>query len=271
MLNPWRNVIEYPLGLRETKPRRKGLTMVIDKGLGEEEIRSLLEAAGSYLDHLKLGFGTSALYDEELLRAKIKLCRQYNVSIYPGGTLMETAFWQGRYEAYLERAGNLGFDTIEISDGTIFLDHRMRRYCIRRAVGEGFTVLTEVGKKTPGEEPSTRELLDQGREDLAAGAWKVIMEARESGKGIGIYDQAGQVIAEKLHDFVLGIGEPTAVIWEAPLKAQQVELISRFGPDVNLGNIQPDELLALETLRAGLRGDTLRLAIREKAATACTV
>ena len=271
MLNPWRNVIDYPLGLRETKPRRKGLTMVIDKGLGEDELRSLLDAAGSYLDYLKLGFGTSALYSERLLKAKINLCRQYNVTVYPGGTLMETAYWQGRYEAYLERAAALGFDTIEVSDGTIPLDRRMRRYCIRRAVGEGFTVLTELGKKNPGDAPTTGDLLEQGREDLAAGAWKVIMEARESGKGIGIYDQAGQVIEEKLNDFVLGIGDLADVIWEAPLKSQQIELISRFGSDVNLGNIQPDELLALETLRAGLRGDTLRLAMQEKAAAACTV
>jgi len=265
MPNPWQDVVDYPFGFRGKKPRTKGLTMVIDKGLGEEGLRGLLEVAGSYLDYLKLGFGTSALYTEKLLKAKINLCRQYEVEIYPGGTLMETAYLQGRYEAYLERAGSLGLKTIEISDGTIPLDRRMRRYCIKRAVAEGFTVLTELGKKDPGESPSVRELLDQGMEDLAAGARKVIMEARESGKGIGIFDQNGQLIEEKVKDFAFGIKDLADVIWESPLKTQQVELICRFGPNVNLGNIQPDELLSLEALRAGLRGDTLRLAINKKA------
>ena len=261
MLNPWRSVVDYPLGHRGTKPRTHGLTMVIDKGLGAEELRSLLEVAGNYLDYLKLGFGTSALYSEKLLKDKIALCREYDVEIYPGGTLMETACLQGRFEDYLDRAGSLGFKTIEISDGTIPLERSLRRHCIKRAVAEGFTVLTELGKKDPRESPSIGELLDQGREDLAAGAWTVIIEARESGKGIGIYDRDGQLIEEKVQSFALGIKDLADVIWEAPLKAQQVELIRRFGPNVNLGNIQPDELLSLEALRAGLRGDTLRLAV----------
>lgn len=260
MHNPWQDIIRYPLGQRLAKPRKKGLTMVMDKGLGPHELSALLEMAGEHLDFLKLGFGTSALYNEELLKTKIRLCQEYHVKIYPGGTLMEVAYLQGRYEAYLARLIKLGFDTVEISDGTITLNQSNRLYCIKRAASLGLTVLTEIGKKDPTENPSVEQLIDLCRDDLEAGAWKVIMEARESGKGIGIYDNNGVVLAEKLSQLSENLSsELTQIIWEAPLKNQQVEMILRFGPEVNLGNIQPNELISLEALRTGLRGDTLRM------------
>ncbi|WP_051966152.1 phosphosulfolactate synthase [Thermanaerosceptrum fracticalcis] len=266
MMKSWQGIIHYPLGERGLKPRRSGITMVIDKGLGMRELKDLLEVAGNYLDFLKLGFGTPALYSEEYLKAKIDLCRKYDVKIYPGGTFMEVALLQGRYEAFLTRIKELGFNTIEISDGTITLDHKIRQYCIKRAAGEGLTVLTELGKKDAKVNPDISDLLKQADHDLAAGAWKVIMEARESGKGIGIYDMNGEILEEKLEDFIMGIGDLTSIIWEAPLKNQQVEMITRFGSDVNLGNIQPNELMSLEALRTGLRGDTLRLVLRQQEA-----
>jgi len=260
MNNPWQDIIRYPLGQRLEKPRKKGLTMVMDKGLGPRELTDLLEMAGEHLDFLKLGFGTSALYDEKLLKAKTQLCREYNVKAYPGGTLMEIAYLQGRYEAYLAQLIKLGFDTVEISDGTITLNKSNRFYCIKRAASLGLTVLTEVGKKDPTENPSVEELIDLCQEDLAAGAWKVIMEARESGKGIGIFDKNGSILDEKLDQLAESLSTVLSqIIWEAPLKNQQVEMILRFGPQVNLGNIQPNELISLEALRTGLRGDTLRM------------
>jgi phosphosulfolactate synthase len=259
MVNTWEEVVQYPLGTRSSKPREKGISMVIDKGLGLRELRDLLEVSGKYLDFLKLGFGTSVLYIESLLKAKIELCEEYQIIIYPGGTLMEAALLQGRFEKYLELARELGFKAVEISDGTIFMDEQTRRYCIRRAVSEGFTVLTELGKKDPNEEEPVDHLIAKGQEDLANGAWKVIMEARESGKGIGIYDESGAIRKDKMEELLENIGDINNIIWEAPLKSQQLELIRRFGTDVNMGNIQPGDLLALETLRTGLRGDTLRL------------
>lgn len=259
MNNPWQDIICYPLGQRSEKLRDTGLTMVIDKGLGLKEMQDLLEMAGSYLDFLKLGFGTSALYDEEVLKSKVALCRQHNVKIYPGGTLMEIAYLQGRYKTFLRRLHKLGFDTVEISDGTVPLNRNERASCIKQAVDLGITVLTEVGKKDPAKNPSIREMIELCQEDLAAGAWKVIIEARESGKGIGIYDSKGDVLEEKLAEFTDSLGKYIPrIIWEAPLKSQQVEMILRFGTEVNLGNIPPGELIALEALRTGLRGDTLR-------------
>lgn len=262
MNNPWQDIIFYPLGQRPKKPRKTGLTMVIDKGLGLKEIQDLMEMTGPYLDFLKLGFGTSALYNEEVLKAKLALCRQYNVKAYPGGTLMEVAYLQGRYGAYLSRLQKLGFDTVEISDGTIPIKRSERVSCIRQAANLGLTVLTEVGKKDPDKNPSILELIELCQEDLAAGAWKVIVEARESGKGIGIYDSNGAVLEKKLAEFTQSLGEYIPnIIWEAPLKSQQVEMIFRFGSEVNLGNIQPGELISLEALRTGLRGDTLQLVV----------
>lgn len=257
MTNSWEQIVAYPLGIRTPKPRDKGLTMVIDKGLGLSALKDLLEVAGNYLDFLKLGFGTSVLCQESLIKEKIELCRTYQTKIYPGGTLMEIALMQGRFDAYLEQAQKLGFEAIEVSDGTILLDAKIRGHCIKQAVSAGFTVLTELGKKNPVEFLSPKLFWAQAREDLANGAWKVIIEARESGIGIGIYDQKGQIRAEKLEGILEGIEDTNKIIWEAPLKNQQLALIQKFGASVNLGNIQPGDLLALEALRTGLRSDTL--------------
>lgn len=264
MYNPWQGILQFPLGERGKKPRDKGITMVIDKGMGLGELKDLLEVAGDYIDFLKLGFGTSALYHTELLKAKVALCSRHQVRVYPGGTLLEIALLQGNYEPFLERVRVLGMDTVEISDGTITMEAHVRQTCIKRAVQAGLTVITEVGKKNPEEGPEMNQLFLRGQEDLAAGAWKVIMEARESGKGIGIYDKNGQIIEDKLSSFIGGLGDLNTIIWETPLKNQQVEMITRFGAEVNLGNIQPQEVIALETLRTGLRGDTLRLAMNSR-------
>lgn len=261
MLSPWQDIICFPLGERNIKPRNTGLTMLIDKGMGIDELNGLLKTSGDYIDYLKFGFGTSVLYSKSLLAEKLFLCRQHRVEAYPGGTLMEIAFLQDRFEAFLERANELGFRTLEISDGTIQLGKKMRQRCIELAVKAGFTVLTEVGKKTPTEAPHIHDLLSLAKEDLAAGARKVIIEARESGKGIGVYDKEGQIIEEILQAITQNVKDIGNIIWEAPLKSQQAELICRFGPEVNLGNIAPDEIISLEALRTGLRGDTLKLAL----------
>ena len=260
----WQDTLSgFPLPGHSSKPRQTGCTMLLDKRLGLSETRDLLELACDYIDVIKLTFGTSALYPEAVLRDKIKLIRSYGVDVCPGGTLFEIALWQGKLETYLQRAAEFGFTGIEVSDGTIPLTTKERRRAIQSAKAHGFKVTTEVGKKNGTPIPVLR-MQQIIADDLEAGADKVIIEGRESGKGVGIFDQNGNVKEAEMEALVHSLPCPESVlIWEAPLKSQQVSLIKRFGPNVNLGNIAPEEILALEALRCGLRGDTLGLCLEQ--------
>ncbi|MCL6614053.1 MAG: phosphosulfolactate synthase [Firmicutes bacterium] len=257
----WGGVIAPPIPGRTVKPRREGWTMVIDKGLGLEEARDWIRVAGDYVDLVKLAFGTSALYRGEVLVGKIALLREAGIAVMPGGTLAEIALLQDRFADYLARAAELGFDAVEISDGTIPLGRKRRDEAIASARARGFRVIGEVGKKHPAERLPFEVQAEEALADLAAGAEMVVIEARESGRGIGIYGPEGEIIPEAL-SFLAEQLPPARTIWEAPQKSQQEELILRFGPNVNLGNIPPAEVLALEAMRLGLRGDTLRSILR---------
>jgi phosphosulfolactate synthase len=263
-LKAWEGVIVMPGGERTSKPRSSGLTMVIDKGLGLGQIEDLASTSGSYIDVVKLTFGTSAFYDTELLKKKNRLLAAAGIEVMPGGTFLEVAFWQRVAEAYLERALNLGFSAIEVSDGTIELPRSERARLIRLARDLGFKVISEVGKKDPQEALPFPLLHELVQEDLENGAFKVIIEAREAGKGVGIFDGQGWTRMDEVDRILEGVRGVDDLIWEAPLKNQQQDLILRFGPDVNLGNIPPEEVLALEALRQGVRGDTLKKAYQKK-------
>ena len=253
-------VIASPLAGRAPKPRDAGQTMLLDKGLGLSQTGDLLELAADYIDYVKFTFGSAALYPPAVLRAKIGLIRSYGIDVYPGGTFLEIALTQGRLDDYLRRCKEVGFTHIEVSDGTIDLDPGARRDAIARSLAYGFPVITEVGKKD-GAPLDPDEALEQVLADLEAGAVKVILEGRESGKGAGMYDAEGRLQASDLERMVEGLRDPGVLMWEAPLKGQQEQLIIRFGPNVNLGNIKPEDALALEALRLGLRGDTLKFAL----------
>lgn len=260
----WFDFLEFPVLGRNTKPRTTGLTMVIDKGLGYTETEELLELASDYIDFIKLGFGTSALYSADLLRKKIELVKSYQVDIFPGGTFLEIAVLQGKLREYLHITKELGYTAVEVSDGTINMSPEIRESAIKRASDMGLTVLSEVGKKDERDHVESTCLPEIIARDLKAGAYKVIVEGRESGKGVVIYDAKGEIKSDELSVLMEGIEDCSAILWEAPLKQQQHELITVFGPNVNLGNIQPNEVLALEALRLGLRGDTLRSSIYNK-------
>lgn len=255
----WQDVIRFPLGERTKKPRASGLTIVIDKGMGLGETKDLLKIGGEYIDFVKLGFGTPALYDPWLLREKIELVRAHNIDIYPGGTFLEVAILQEKLEEFLLTTRNFGFTAIEISDGTINLSGEVRAHAISMAVNLGFKVLTEVGKKHTEQPLILDKLIEQIHADLRQGACWVIVEGRECGMSVGLYDARGEILEGSLHYLLKGIDDHNLVIWEAPLKSQQQDLIRRFGPNVNLGNIPPHEVLAVEALRVGLRADTLAL------------
>jgi phosphosulfolactate synthase len=254
----WSEAFDFPLPGRSNKPRVRGQTMVIDKGIGLTETRDLLELASDYIDYIKLTFGTSAFYSTRLLKQKISLVKSYGVDIFPGGTFLEIAVLQNRLGGFLERALELGFTYIEVSDGTIDMSAEVRRDAIVSAVNSGLSVISEVGKKDPREITAEKRMQEQISTDLEYGATKVIVEGRESGKGVVIYDNQGNIRQEELARLVQGIPSLESIIWEAPLKNQQEHLIKLFGPNVNLGNIQPSDVLAVEALRVGLRGDTLR-------------
>ncbi len=258
-INGWREIIAFPMGERAAKPRHRGLTMVMDKGMGAGETRDLLQLNHPYIDFIKLAFGTSMLYTDGLLEEKIHLACSYNIAIYPGGTFFEIALWQDKLTEYLDKCKSLGFTAIEISDGTINICREVRARAISMAADRGFIVLTEVGKKNTGPGIPAISLAEQAGEDLETGAYKVILEGRECGLNVGLYDARGKIDAGDMQVLLEHIGDPARIIWEAPLKPQQQDLIARFGPDVNLGNIPPQETLALEAMRLGLRADTLQL------------
>lgn len=257
MPNGWELDIEFPLLNRQGKPRNTGLTMVLDKGLGVLELKDLLDTAGAYIDFLKLSFGTSALYTPSVLHRKIELVKSYGVDIYPGGTFLEVAILQRKLNQFLKRAKELGFSCIEVSDGTIDLEGEMRKRAIQSAVAMDFKVLTEIGKKDQAKPFLIGEMVQQLNKDLEYGAERVIVEGRESGT-VGIYDQNGDTDLKSFEQLLAGAPSADLIIWEAPLKKQQVHLIKTLGNNVNLGNIASTDILALEALRNGLRGDTFR-------------
>lgn len=260
----WADVLQPIQPERRCKPRRTGVTAVLDKGLGLTQTRDLLETAGAYIDFLKFGFGTAALYDRDLLQAKLTLCRQWQVDTLPGGTFFEYAAAQGESEAWLQRVASLGFTTVEISDGSIDIAAADRASAIRIANALGLRVLTEVGRKDQARHVPASELRRQLEADLSCGAEYVTVEGRESGQGVGIYRADGTVTEDDFVTLLDGLPPPDLerLIWEAPRKDQQIWLLREFGCNVNLGNIAPADVLALEAQRQGLRGDTLPAALR---------
>ena len=221
--------LEFPLAGRNFKPRETGLTMVIDKGLGYTETEELLELASEYIDFIKLGFGTSALYSAHLLRKKIELVKSYDVHIFPGGTFLEIAVLQGKLADYLRITKELGYTAVEVSDGTINMSPEVREDAIKRALDLGLIVLSEVGKKDQRDSLEFMRLGELIAKDLEDGAYKVIVEGRESGKGVVIYDSKGDIKKDELEILKGAIENYDDILWEAPLKQQQYELILTFG------------------------------------------
>ena len=236
---------------RTTKPRTQGLTMVMDKGLSIREAEDLMSVGNNHIDYLKLGFGTSLFTPG--VREKVKVYESAGVKVYLGGTLFEAYVVRGKFNEYMELMDELGIDTVEVSDGSYEMDQDIKNEYIRKLSGK-YHVLSEVGSKKKDVVYSPEEWVSMMVSELKAGSVRVIAEARESGT-TGIYKDDGSinfVLIEKLSKEV-GMD---SIIWEAPLKSQQAWFIKQFGANVNLGNIAPNEIIALESLRNGLRGDT---------------
>jgi phosphosulfolactate synthase len=236
---------------RTTKPRQNGITHVLDSGLSVAGVDGMVEVAGEYVDLVKLGWGTAVATGN--LETKLARYKAAGIPAMFGGTLTELAIAQDRLDALVAWLHELGLEYIELSDGTINIDHD-RKLELISTLAEEFTVLSEVGSKDDTRIMAPYRWVEQIESELEAGAWKVIAEARESGR-TGIFRHDGEV-RMGLIDEILHAVPAERVLFEAPLKDQQVWFVRRVGPDVNLGNISPEEALSLETIRVGLRADT---------------
>jgi phosphosulfolactate synthase len=238
---------------REPKPRTRGLTHVIDKGLNLRDIEGLFDTAGEFVDIVKLGWGTS--YVTNNLEKKIALYRSFRTPVVCGGTLFEAVYARGKLDGFKAWLAEYRFSHVEISDGTLDIP-RDRKLELIADFARDFTVLSEVGSKDADIVYAPYQWVAWIKEELEAGAWKVITEGREGGTA-GIYRPTGEMRTGLLDEIAHEI-DVAELVFEAPTKASQAWFVKQFGPDVNLGNIPPDEVIPLETLRLGLRGDTLK-------------
>jgi phosphosulfolactate synthase len=241
------------LPARSAKPRESGLTSVLDRGLSVAAVDALIEVAGDSVDLVKLGWGTALVTGN--LDAKLARYREHGIPVTLGGTLTEAAIRDDRLDEYVAWLRQLGLSHIEVSDGTIELAADTKREIISRLAGEGFTVLSEVGSKDAQEIMAPYRWVELIAAELEAGAWKVIAESRESGTA-GIYRADGEVRMGLIDEITHAI-PIDRLLFEAPLKDQQVWFLQQYGHEVSLGNIAPGDVLSLETLRLGLRSDTM--------------
>lgn len=246
--------MNFPLRHLPDRTRGKrdfGLTMMMDKGLSLKESEHFIESSAPYTDLVKFGFGTALITRD--LKEKVKLYQAAGLKPYFGGTLFEMFFVRGEFDAYRRFVSESGLSNVEVSDGTIRMEHDEKLECIA-TLAKDFEVLSEIGSKIEGVELPNDVWVSHMKTELETGAWKVIAEARESGT-IGIYESDGSANRELIDDIMEEISV-NDLLWEAPLKAQQCMFIQMLGANVNLGNIAPNEVVSLEALRCGMRGET---------------
>jgi phosphosulfolactate synthase len=241
------------LPIRPLKPRNFGITHVIDRGIGLNQMRDLLETSADYIDLLKLGWSTGYLTPN--LIDKINLYKDYGIKVCFGGTLFELAVSQGKLDEYRRILLQFGITHVEVSNGTIERMGRAKQHYIR-ILAKDFVVLSEVGSKDKSKIPDPDQWIGEMQADLEAGAWKVIAEARESGTA-GLFYANGEIRSELFERIVHEI-DPDKIIFEAPEQSQQACLIQELGYRVNLGNIATNDVIPLETLRLGIRSDTMK-------------
>lgn len=239
---------------RTAQPRTNGLTMVMDKGLSTQEALNLMNAAGPHIDILKLGFGTS--YVSPNLREKLEVYAAHNMPVYFGGTLFEAFLIRNQFDDYVNVCKEFGVSYMEVSDGSITIPHAEKCGYIEKLCKHG-VVLSEVGSKDATHIMPPYKWIELMKGELSAGSSYVIAEAREAGN-VGIYRGSGEVREGLVQEILTQIPEEK-ILWEAPQKAQQLYFLELIGCNVNLGNIAPNEVIALEAMRVGLRGDTFEL------------
>jgi phosphosulfolactate synthase len=236
---------------RSNKPRQKGITMMMDKGLSLNESVDFIQASAHLTDIVKFGFGTAYVTND--LQKKIDLYKEAGIRPYFGGTLFEAFYARNKVDDYLRILDKYKLDLVEISDGSIIINHDEKCELIQR-MAKDRTVLSEVGSKDAGILISPNKWIKMMSKELQAGSWKVIAEGREAGN-VGVFRPNGSAHTMLINRIIAKVA-PESILWEAPQKNQQVWFIKLFGAEVNLGNIGPNEMIPLECLRLGLRGDT---------------
>lgn len=236
---------------RTVKPRANGLTMVMDKGLSLREAEDLVSAGSDFIDFVKLGFGTAFITKH--LEEKIKIYKEAGIRVYFGGTFFEAFVARGLFKEYLKILDKYKIDTAEVSDGSILMEHDDKCKYISKLAKEHY-VLSEVGSKEAGILIAPNRWIMMMQKEIQAGSTIVIAEARESGN-VGIYRPSGVAHVSLVNKIIAKV-PIEKILWETPLKAQQVWFVQQFGANVNLGNIPTNEVMSLETIRIGLRGDT---------------
>ena len=244
---------------RNIKPREHGITMVMDKGLSVEEAKNFMSVAHPHVDIVKLGFGTS--YVTPNLKDKLAVYESYDIPVYFGGTLFEAFLIRDQFEDYINVCKEFGINYVEVSDGSITIPHAEKCGYIEKLT-KHFTVLSEVGSKDAAHIIPPYKWIELMKAELEAGSAYVIAEAREAGN-VGIYRGTGEVREGLVQEILTQIPEGK-IIWEAPQKAQQLYFLELIDCNVNLGNIAPNEVIPLETMRIGLRGDTFNLYLDKK-------
>jgi len=245
------NYILQDIPERTQKPRESGYTMVMDKGLSCREVEDFLSTSAEHTDIVKLGWGTSFVTPN--LKEKLKIYKDAGMATYFGGTLFEAFVIRNQFDDYRKILDKYDMPFAEVSDGSIELDHDLKCEYIRKLTDQ-VTVLSEVGSKDVEKIIPPYKWINLMQAELDAGAWKVIGEAREGGN-VGLFRSTGEVRSGLVEEILTKIPSEK-IIWEAPIKAQQVWFIKLLGTNVNLGNIAPNEVIPLETIRIGLRGDT---------------
>ena len=236
---------------RSLKPRELGITMVIDKGSSLQECKNLIESSSDYIDFVKFGWTTSNF--SKNLKEKIELFKKANINVYLGGTLFEAFAIRDQFEDYIDILKEYNLKYAEVSDGSISIPHKKKCKYIEK-LAKHFIVFSEIGSKDEKKIIPPYKWIKQMKAELSAGSWKVIGEARESGS-VGLFRSSGEVRQGLVEEILTEI--PTEkILWEAPQKVQQVWFVKLLGQNVNLGNISGNEVISLETIRVGLRGDT---------------
>ena len=248
---------------RAKKPRKTGLTIVRDRGLGLRQAEDMVRIGSNFIDMIKLDHGTEVLYDKILLSEKVELYKQHKIETITGESIFEIAIWKKILNDYLKTCKDLGLNVVEIPSTTIAMKEDIRKNVIEKCLNNGFKVITIAGRKHPDEKLSLPFVFRMISDDIKMGAYKVLIPIKKFKNGFGICDKEGKIVKKQILRFLEGVEHPDVLVWEAPARSQQQDLIYHLGMNVNLDEIDWLQILSLEALRRGLMGEKEKKAYLE--------